>query len=72
MFKAMLITEENSPTCKRLLGVNNLPMRHVETPTWIIWTFGHDPTAWTLPQAIFTDRYTVVEVREHISIVERI
>lgn len=72
MFKAMLITEENTPTAKKLLGITNIPLRHVETPTWLIWTFGHDPTAWTLPHRIFTDRYTIVMNTENHSLVERI
>jgi hypothetical protein len=75
MLNTMVIDQENLPRVAKLLGFvapHLLPERFLLTPTWIIWTKGESPTAWTLPHVVFKDRYAIVGTQEDHMLCERI
>lgn len=75
MICAMIISEDNLDECRRIMNIDQIPTHFVERQTWLIYRTninGEVCTGWTVPHAIFRNRYNVIETRSTCFVVERI
>ena len=77
MLRALFISPEHTEKIMGLHGFVNplqIPERWFESRTFMLWANEEDeqPAVWTLPYAVFMDRYTTVAQEDDYMIVERI
>ena len=67
---ALVITDENTEECCRLLDLKKIPDRLLKNNYWIVWR--NKGSARAIPHVVFRERYTIIGHQDEKILVERI